>query len=63
MLLVLDNVQWCDQETLAFLTFCLGLTPDAPMLVAGTLRATTPAPRPDGWVARMRATGMLTELR
>ncbi len=25
MLLVLDNVQWCDQETLAFLTFCLGL--------------------------------------
>jgi hypothetical protein len=24
MLLTLDNLQWCDQETLAFLTFCLG---------------------------------------
>ena len=23
LLLVLDNLQWCDQETLAFLTFCL----------------------------------------
>ena len=27
MLLVLDNMQWCDQETLAFLTFFLGLAP------------------------------------
>jgi hypothetical protein len=25
LLLVLDNVQWCDQERLAFITFCLGL--------------------------------------
>src|SRR6185312_8758454 len=25
LLLVLDNVQWCDQETLAFITFLLGL--------------------------------------
>ena len=29
LLLVLDNMQWCDQETLAFLTFCLGLAPAA----------------------------------
>ena len=35
MLLVLDNLQWCDQETLAFLTFCLGLAPAAQLLVAG----------------------------
>ena len=30
MLLVLDNMQWCDQETLDFITFCLGLAGDAP---------------------------------
>ena len=28
-LLVLDNLQWCDQETLAFLTFLLGLAADS----------------------------------
>ena len=64
MLLVLDNVQWCDQETLAFLTFCLGLTREAPVLVAATLRT-------DGlgewsefgeWTTGMRAAGLLTEL-
>ncbi|MEV6628953.1 ATP-binding protein, partial [Amycolatopsis sp. NPDC051114] len=38
VLLVLDNVQWCDEETRAFLAFCLGLLADAPLLVAGTLR-------------------------
>ncbi|HET7243492.1 MAG TPA: AAA family ATPase, partial [Streptosporangiaceae bacterium] len=63
-LLVLDNMQWCDQETLAFITFCLGLADGAPLLVAATLRD-------DGldadlellsWLVRMRATGLLTEL-
>ena len=38
MLLVLDNMQWCDQETLAFITFFLGLAADTPVLVAGTWR-------------------------
>jgi hypothetical protein len=27
MMLVLDNMQWCDQETLDFVAFCLGLAP------------------------------------
>jgi DNA-binding SARP family transcriptional activator/tetratricopeptide (TPR) repeat protein len=64
MLLVLDNMQWCDQETLAFLTFCLGLAPDAQLLVAGTLRNDHPgvAPVLGDWTERMRATGLLTEL-
>ena len=30
LLLVLDNLQWCDLETLAFVTFLLGLAPDSP---------------------------------
>jgi DNA-binding SARP family transcriptional activator len=64
MLLVLDNMQWCDQETLAFLTFCLGLAPDAPILVAGTLRNDNPGEAPElaDWTVRMRAAGLLTEL-
>jgi DNA-binding SARP family transcriptional activator/tetratricopeptide (TPR) repeat protein len=64
LLLVLDNVQWCDLETLAFVTFLLGLAPDAPVLVAGTLRDDLgDADRElTDWMARMRATGLLTEL-
>ena len=64
MLLVLDNLQWCDQETLAFLTFCLGLAAGAPVLVAGTLRDDDLDEDPElaDWTVRMRATGLLTEL-
>ena len=64
MLLVLDNMQWCDQETLAFITFCLGLASDTPLLVAGTLRDDNLGEDPElqEWTVRMRATGLLTEL-
>ena len=63
-MLVLDNLQWCDQETLAFLTFYLGLARDAPVLVAGTLRNDDLGEDAEltGWTVQMRATGMLTEL-
>ncbi|MEU5264371.1 AAA family ATPase [Amycolatopsis sp. NPDC021455] len=58
VLLVLDNAQWCDEETSAFVTFCLGLVPDAPLLVAATLR--------DGgaetWLTQLRDDGKLTEV-
>jgi DNA-binding SARP family transcriptional activator/tetratricopeptide (TPR) repeat protein len=64
MLLVLDNVQWCDQETLAFVTFCLGLEPSAQLLVAATLRNDSPVHDPElaDWTDRMRAVGLLSEL-
>ncbi|SEF34869.1 transcriptional activator domain-containing protein [Amycolatopsis pretoriensis] len=62
VLLVLDNVQWCDEETGAFLAFCLGLLPDAPLLVAATLREGTPAPGVPSWTAQLRDDGRLTEL-
>ncbi len=64
MLLVLDNIHWCDNETLTFLTFLLGLDPDAPILVAATVRNESF----DGgteladWTVRMRATGLLTDV-
>jgi DNA-binding SARP family transcriptional activator/tetratricopeptide (TPR) repeat protein len=64
VLLVLDNMQWCDQETLAFLAFFLGLAPGTPVLVAGTLRSDTLDEDPElaDWAVGMRATGLMTEL-
>jgi DNA-binding SARP family transcriptional activator/tetratricopeptide (TPR) repeat protein len=64
LLLILDNMQWCDEETLAFLTFCLGLAAGAPLLIAGTLRDDHPREGPGlaDWTDRMRATGWLAEL-
>jgi DNA-binding SARP family transcriptional activator len=64
MLLVLENVQWCDQETLAFVAFCLRLAPGAPLLVAGTVRDDSPDEDPAvrAWVGQMRAAGLLTEV-
>ena len=64
LMLVLDNAQWCDQETLAFITFCLGLADGARLLVAATLRQDDLDEDPElaGWIVRMRATGLLTEV-
>ena len=64
LLLVLDNMQWCDQETLAFITFCLGLADDAQLLVAATVREDNLDQDAElaGWIVRMRATGLLTEV-
>jgi DNA-binding SARP family transcriptional activator/tetratricopeptide (TPR) repeat protein len=64
LLLVLDNMQWCDQETLAFITFCLGLADDAQLLVAATVREDNLGQDAElaGWIVRMRATGLLTEV-
>jgi DNA-binding SARP family transcriptional activator/tetratricopeptide (TPR) repeat protein len=64
MLLVLDNMQWCDQETLAFITFCLSLASGTPLLVAGTLRDDHLGEDPEleDWTAHMRASGLLTEI-
>jgi DNA-binding SARP family transcriptional activator/tetratricopeptide (TPR) repeat protein len=63
-LLILDNMHWCDPETLAFLTLFLGLASDAPVLVAGTLRNDSAGDDHDlaDWTLRMRGTGLLTEL-
>jgi hypothetical protein len=64
LFLVLDNMQWCDQETLAFVAFCLALGDSAQLLVGGTARGEGIGDSPDfaDWIAEMRATGLLTEL-
>jgi len=63
-LLVLDNLQWCDHETLAFLTMFFGLATDAPVLVVATLRADSLDREPElwDWLGRMRAAALLTEI-
>ena len=63
-LLVLDNLQWSDQETRAFLTFALGLRPDTPVMVVATLRGADLDHEPglEEWIAVMRATALLREV-
>ncbi len=39
LLLVLDDMQWCDGETFAWLRFLLRFRPHAPLLVVGTARS------------------------
>ena len=65
ILLVLENLQWCDDETLDFLSFLLASESQAPLLVALTCRAGELRDGRSGhgdWVRRTRATGQLTEI-
>ena len=39
MLLLLDDLQWCDAETLAWLQYLIETAPQAPLLVVGTVRS------------------------
>ncbi|QBI19303.1 SARP family transcriptional regulator [Egibacter rhizosphaerae] len=63
-LLVLDDLQWCDGETLAWLEILLHATVDAPLLVLATLRSEELADHPDlaAWCRRLRAEGILRDL-
>ncbi len=64
ILLVLDNLQWCDHATLTFVDLLLGLEPTAPVMIVATLRDDQPAGnRPlSEWIARMRPGGPMTEV-
>ncbi|HEX6517422.1 MAG TPA: AAA family ATPase [Nocardioidaceae bacterium] len=55
LLLVLDDLQWCDEETLAWVSYLLGRAPDKPLLVAVTLREEDAAAGTAGdrWLARV----------
>jgi tetratricopeptide (TPR) repeat protein len=62
-LLVLDNIQWSDPETLTFVAFLLGFAPRAPLMVAGTLRSERQLDLElTRWASRIRTAGLLTEL-
>jgi DNA-binding SARP family transcriptional activator/tetratricopeptide (TPR) repeat protein len=61
-LLVLDNLQWCEEETLGFLTFMLNLAQQAPLMLAVTVRESHDNRPAAQWHTRLRDSGMLTEL-
>jgi DNA-binding SARP family transcriptional activator/tetratricopeptide (TPR) repeat protein len=64
LLLVLDNLQWSDPDTLSFVRFLLNFAPKARLLVATTVR---PGPGDldptiEAWLGQMRDEGLLTEI-
>ena len=64
LLLVLDNLQWSDPDTLSFVRFLLNFAPTARLLVATTVRSGTPDldPAIEPWLGQMRDEGLLTEI-
>lgn len=56
LLLVIDDLQWCDQETLEWLRFLLRFDPDAQLLIVGALRS-------EDIDAKHPLTGLLIDLR
>ncbi|MBB3661297.1 DNA-binding SARP family transcriptional activator/tetratricopeptide (TPR) repeat protein [Prauserella sediminis] len=61
-LLVLDNLQWCGEETLDFLTFLLNRAREAPLMLAVTVREDHDNRPVSHWCTRLRESGTLTEL-
>lgn len=64
LLLVLDDLQWCDQETLEWLHFLLRHDSQAPLLIVSTVRLEAVGPRHPVTVLRagLRSSQQLTEL-
>ena len=64
LLLFLDDLQWCDQETLDWLGYLLRYAPDAPLLLVATVRRDeidTRHPLMAFWLTLTRA-GLLDEI-
>jgi DNA-binding SARP family transcriptional activator len=64
LLLVLDDLQWCDRETLEWLRYLLRWPMGAPLLVAGTLRSEEVGPEHPvvALLSELRRVGQLTEI-
>ena len=62
--LLLDDVQWCDVDTLTWLELCLHLGADAPLLVVTTVRSEEVPDNPDlvALLGRLRASGTVVDL-
>jgi DNA-binding SARP family transcriptional activator len=62
--LLLDDVQWCDLDTLAWLDVCLYRAADAPLLVVMTVRAEEAPDNPDlaALLGRLRASGAVVDV-
>jgi DNA-binding SARP family transcriptional activator len=63
-LLLLDDLHWCDQESLEWLHYLLRYDPQAPLLLLGTLRPeeVTPDHPLTTWLMALRQGGRLSEV-
>ena len=55
-LLLIDDLQWCDSETLAWLAYMMVAYPHTPLLIIGTIPTRGDRPRPSIEYAAFRAT-------
>ncbi|MFN8468392.1 MAG: AAA family ATPase [Caldilineaceae bacterium] len=64
LLLLVDDLQWCDQETLEWLRFLLRFDPNARLLVLGTARSEEIAANPalTGLLRALQSAGQLHEI-
>jgi DNA-binding SARP family transcriptional activator len=64
-LLLLNDLQWCDQETLEWLHYLLRYDPQAPLLLVGTMRLEeAPPDHPLAtWLLALQQEGQLSEIR
>jgi DNA-binding SARP family transcriptional activator len=64
LLLVIDDLHWCDRETLEWLRYLLRFAPHAPLLIVGTARSGTLPDNPAllTLLRDLRATGNLTDI-
>jgi DNA-binding SARP family transcriptional activator len=64
LLLLIDDLQWCDHETLQWLHFVLRFDPKKRLLVVGTARIEELAPAHPAteWLMHLRSEGSVTEL-
>jgi predicted ATPase len=63
LLLLLDDLQWCDHETLEWLSYLLRFDPHARLLIVGTMRLEEVAPDHPvaSWLLALRCGGLVTE--
>ncbi|WP_126553240.1 BTAD domain-containing putative transcriptional regulator [Dictyobacter kobayashii] len=64
LLLLLDDMQWCDEETLQWIQYLFQFAPTARLLVVATVRAeeTAPTPALATLLSALQRDGLLTEL-
>lgn len=64
LVLLLDDLQWCDRETLEWLHYLLRFDAHARLLIVGTVRPeeTTPAHPLEALLAALRRDGQVTEI-
>jgi tetratricopeptide (TPR) repeat protein len=62
LLLIVEDLHWCDEATLDFLLFFLRRLADQPLLLVGTLRPDEITPVLERWLAAVERTRLATEL-